>query len=134
MDVGFLVQFADGCRRYLAAPQRLGNVLHAPDRYSSQIHFNEGLFHTALTSAVPLNNCRLKGDPFELGHLEGDIPGGGGEITAVVTTAVALPLLIALVPSRLGQLLGLSLQQFVEGFLYAATHKFLEFTLDYFFI
>ena len=134
VDICFLIQFANRCRRYLASPQRLGNVLHTPDRYSSQVHLNEGLFHAAFPATVPLNNCCLKGNPLELGHLEGDIPGSGGEIPAVVSASVALPLLVPLVPSCLGQLLRLGLQQFVEGFLYAAPHKFLELPLDYFFI
>ena len=40
-------------------------------------------------------------------------------------------LFIALIPGRLCQLFCLGLQQFVEGFLYAASHMFLAFTLDY---
>ena len=70
----------------------------------------------------------LKGDPLELGYLESDVPGASGEAAAVVAAAVALTLLIALIPGRLGQLLRLGLQQLVEGFLYAASHKFLELT------
>ena len=83
---------------------------------------------------IPLNNSRLKGDSLELRHFEGDIPGSGGEAAVVVTAAIALALLIALVPSRLGQLLSLGLQQLVEGFLYASAHKFLELPLDYFLV
>ena len=56
-------------------------------------------------------------------HLEGDIPGSGGEVSAVVAATVALALLITVVPGRLGQFLRLSLQQLVEGFLYAFAHK-----------
>ena len=62
---------------------------------------------------------------------EGNVPGSGAKVAAVVAAAIALPPLIALVPGRLGQLLCLGLQQFVESFLYAATHKFLEFVLDF---
>ena len=81
-----------------------------------------------LSAAIALNDGGLKGNPLELGYLEGDIPGSGGEAAAVVAAAVALALFIALIPGRLGQLLRLGLQQLVEGFLYAASHKFLELT------
>ena len=48
-----------------------------------------------------------------------------------MAAAITLPLLITLVPGRLGQFLCLGFQQFVESFLYAATHKFFDFALDY---
>ncbi len=51
-----------------------------------------------------------------------------------MAAAVALALLVTLVPGSLGQLLRLSLQKLVECFLYAAAYKFLELTLDYFFV
>ena len=51
-----------------------------------------------------------------------------------MTAAVALALLITLVPSRLGQFLCLGFQQLVEGLLYAATHQLFDLTLDYIFI
>ena len=47
---------------------------------------------------------------------------------------VSLALLITLVPGRLGQLLCLGLQQFVEGFLYAASYQLFELPLDNFLI
>ena len=51
-----------------------------------------------------------------------------------MAAAIALTLLIALVPGRLGQLLRLGLQQFVEGFLYAASYQLFELPLDNFLI
>ena len=51
-----------------------------------------------------------------------------------MAAAVALALLVALVPGRLGQFLRLGLQKFIEGFFYAASHKFLELALDNFLI
>ena len=51
-----------------------------------------------------------------------------------MAAAVALALLIALVPGRLGQFLSLSLQKLVERFLYASAHKFLELPLNYFLV
>ena len=134
MDIRLLVQFTDSCRRYLAAPQRLRDILYTPDRYACQIHLNESFFHTALPAAVPLDNSSFKGDPFELGYLESDIPRSGGEVAAIVPAAVALALFIALVPGCLCQFLCLSLQQFVERFLYATAHQFLNLPLDNFLI
>ena len=49
-----------------------------------------------------------------------------------MAAAIALPLLIVLVSGLLGQLL--RLQQFVEGFLYAASYQLFDLTLDYFLV
>ncbi len=134
VDIRFLVQLTDGGWRHLAAPQGLGNILHTPDGYACQIHLNESFFHAAFTAAIPLNDGGLKGDSLELGHLECDVSGSGSEITVVVATAVALALLIALIPGRLGQLVGLCLQQLIERLFYTASHKFLELPLDNFLV
>src|SRR5699024_7673448 len=134
VDICFLVQLTDGGGRDFAAPQGLGNVFYTADRYACQVHLNEGLFHTTLTTAVPLNNSSFKGDSLELGHLEGDISRGGCEVAVVVTAAIALALLVALIPSRLGQLLRLSIQQLIEGFFYAASYQLFNFPLDNFFV
>ena len=64
----------DGRGRDFAAPQDLRDVLHAPDGYACQVHFNERFFRAALPAAVSLNDSCLKGDPFELGYFQGDIP------------------------------------------------------------
>lgn len=48
-----------------------------------------------------------------------------------MAAAAALALLIAFVPSRLSEFIRLGLQQLVESFLYAASHKVFEFALDY---
>lgn len=71
-------------------------------------------------------------DPFELGYLEGNIPGRGGEVAGVMTAAIALALLVALVSGRLGQLLRLYFQQFLEDLLYAASYQLFVLTLDYY--
>ena len=134
VDIRFLVQLADSGGRDLATPQGLGDVLYAPDGYAGQIHLNECLFHTALPAAIPLNDGSLKGDSLELRHLEGDIPGSGGEVAVIVAAAVALALFVALISGRLGQFLRLGLQQLVERFLYAASYQLLKLPLDYFLV
>ena len=55
IDIGFLVQFTNGGRRYLAAPQSLGNIFYPVHRYVCQVHFNKGFFHTALPAAIEFN-------------------------------------------------------------------------------
>lgn len=57
--------------------------------------------------------------------MERHISGGGGKVAVIVTAAVALTGLTALVASRMGKLLSLGLQQLVEGLLYAASDQFL---------
>ena len=47
VDIRFLVQLTDGGRRRLDAPQNFGNILHASDGYSGQVHLNESFFYTA---------------------------------------------------------------------------------------
>ena len=85
VDICLLVQFTNGRGRYLAAPKSFRNVLYSADGYSSQVHLDEGLLHTALSAAVPLDNSSFKGYPLELGHLECDIPRSSSKITAIVT-------------------------------------------------
>lgn len=67
-----------------------------------------------------LNDGRLEGHALEAGHVQGYVTGGGGQVALVVAAAVRLPLFSALIPRRLGQLLGFFLQQAVERFFYAA--------------
>ena len=73
----------------------------------AQVHFNESLFHTALPTAISLNDGGLKGNLFGFLHLKCDVFGSDGEITIAVAAAIALALLIALIPGSLGQLVGL---------------------------
>lgn len=47
--------------------------------------------------AKAYNNSRHKGNPFELGYLEGDISESGGKIAAIVSTMVVLALLLAII-------------------------------------
>lgn len=74
-----------GARHRSFRPERAENICESTTNISI-----EYLFHAALPAAVSLNNCSFKG-PLEFGRLEGDIPGGGGEITAVAAAAAPLP-------------------------------------------
>ena len=77
VDVGFLVQFADGSRRDLAAPQCLRDVLHTAHGNACQVHLDEGLLHAALPAAIPLDDCSLEGHALEPGDVECNVTGGG---------------------------------------------------------
>ena len=66
--------------------------------------------------------------------MERDVSGGRGEVPVIVAAAVALPCLAALVAGRLGQVLCLLFQQFIQGFFHAASDQFLDLPLDYFLV
>ena len=66
--------------------------------------------------------------------MERDVAGGRGEIPVIVTAAVALPGLAALVAGSLSQFLSLLLQQFVQRLFHAAADQFLDLALDYFLV
>ena len=66
--------------------------------------------------------------------MERNVAGGRGKVPVVVTAAVALTGLAALVAGRLRQGLCLLLQQLVQGFLHAAANQFLDLALDYFLV
>ena len=122
MDVGFLVQLADGSGRDLAAPQCLRDVLHTAHGNARQVHLDEGLLHAALPAAIPLDDGSLEGHALEPGDVERDVAGGRGKVSVVVTAAVALTGLAALVAGRLRQRLRLLLQQLVQGFFYTSSN------------
>ena len=84
-DVGFLVQLADGGGRDLAAPQRLGDVLHPAHGNAYQIHLNVGFLHAALPAAIPLDDGGFEGYALEPGYVERDVSGGRGKIPVIVT-------------------------------------------------
>ena len=66
--------------------------------------------------------------------MERNVTGGRGEVPVVVTAAVALTGLAALIACRLRQRLRLLLQKFVQGFLHAAANQFVDLALDYFLV
>ena len=79
MDVGFLVQLADGGGRNLAAPQCLRDVLHPAYGDARQIHLDECLLYAALPAAIPLDDGGFEGYTLEPRHMERDVTGGRGE-------------------------------------------------------
>ena len=90
--------------------------------------------HAALPAAILLNDGSLEGYALEPGDVERNVTGGRGKVPVVVTAAVALTGLAALIAGRLRQRLRLLLQQLVQGFLHAAANQFLDLALDYFLV
>src|SRR5574344_3006721 len=134
MDVCLLVQLADGGGGYFAPPESLCDVLHTAHGDASQIHLNECFFYAAFPAAIPLNDGGLERDSLETGHIERDVAGCGGKVSAVMAAAVALTLLAALVLGSLGKFLGFCLQQTVERLFYTAPDQFLDLPLDNFLV
>lgn len=129
MNVGFLVQLADGGGRNLAVPQRLGDVLHTAHGDACQVHLDEGLLHAALPAAIPFDDGCLEEHALESRHVERDVTGGRGEVVVIMAAAVALTGLAALVAGSLCQGLRFFFQQFVQGFLHAAADQFIDLPL-----
>ena len=67
VDVGFLVQLADGSGRDLAASQRLGDVLHTAHGNARQVHLDEGFLHAAFPAAMPPGVAVSKDTPLSRG-------------------------------------------------------------------
>lgn len=63
--------------------------------------------------------------------MERHIPGGGGQVSVIVTAAVALTGLAALVAGCLGEFFCFGFQKLVECLLHAAADQFLDLPLDY---
>lgn len=66
--------------------------------------------------------------------MERHIPGGGGQVSVIVTAAVALTGLAALVAGCLGEFFCFGFQKLVECLLHAAADQFLDLPLDYFLV
>ena len=117
-------------------------MLHKPSVMSStcqtdtptRYYLNQSLFHTALPTAISLDDGRFEGNALEPGHFQGNIRRSGSKIEAIVTAAIALVLFIALIPGSLSQFVRLCIQQLIEGFLYAASNQFFDFPLDNFLV
>ena len=90
--------------------------------------------HAALPAAILLNDGSLEGYALEPGDVERNVTGGRGKVPVVVTAAVALTGLAALVVGSLCQGLRLLFHQLVQGFLHAVADQFLELPLDNFLI
>ena len=87
MDIGFLVQLADGGR----APQCLRDVLHPAHGDASQIHLDEGFLHAALPTAIPLDDGGLEGHALESGDVERNVAGGREMIRPIVLIIYRVP-------------------------------------------
>ena len=118
----------------------LSSELHTDDLLTEAIlklpeqHLDEGFLHAALPATIPLDDGSLEGHALEPGDVERNVTGGRGKVSVIVSAAVALTGLAALIAGRLRQGLRLLFQQLVQGFLHAAANQFLDLALDNFLI
>ena len=120
VDISFLIQLADGGGGHLAAPQSLRDVLYTAHGYACQIHLDEGFLYAALPAAIALDDGSLERDALKTRHMERHIPGGGGKLSVIMTAAVALAGLAALVAGCLGEFFRFGFQKLVERLLHTA--------------
>ena len=64
--------------------------------------------------------------------MQRDVARGRGKILVIMTTAIALAGLTALILGCLGHLLGFRLQQLVERFFHTPAYQLVDLALDYF--
>ena len=114
LGVDLLVEVRHRARAHPRAPQRLGDVLHPPDRNARQIHLDQRFLDRALPPAVALNNGRLKGLAPQLRNLEVDLAGAGLQRPFIAASSGILPGLAALVTSCAAKLVSLSIQHRVQ--------------------
>ena len=93
-------------------------------RRAELLHYNFCLLTGRFLAFLSVDRCEHLGHKLSLGH-------ENAEVAVVITVAVALALLITLVPSHLGHFLRLCLHQLVEVLLYSASYQLLDFTLIY---
>ena len=94
MAIDLFVEFADRSGRDFGAPECLSDIFNTPDRYSSQVHFDQGFFDAALTALVALDDRCFERKMAHLGHFQSDFAGFGQQF-AVVVAGTGIPALFA---------------------------------------
>lgn len=75
VSIRFLVEVADGTRRYSGSPECLGDILNTAYGNASQVHFDESFFDAALAASVALDDGCFEGDTFQFRYFQRDIAG-----------------------------------------------------------
>lgn len=115
--VDLLIELAHGRWRDPGAPQRLGDVLHAPHGHAGEIHLHEGLLDRAFPAAVALDDGRIEGLLAELRDLEGDLARLRMELALVMPGAVILAIIGPGVAVRPDETVGFGVEQSVQRLL-----------------
>jgi hypothetical protein len=91
-------------------PEGLCDVLDSTLGYNGIVHLQHRFFHTGLAAAVPLDDCRLKGQLAQFGHLERVLAGLVVQLALVVPRPGVDPVGAVLVTLGLAQLVRLGVQ------------------------
>ena len=124
-----LVEVRDGALGHRRAPQNLAHVLDAPGRDAGQVHLHHGLLDAGLAPPVPLDDLRGEGRAAQLGDVQLHLAGADDQPPLVVAAAIRLPLVGALVAPCVHQLVGLLVEQRVDGLLDGAQHQLPDVSL-----
>ncbi len=112
---GPLAEVGDGACRGPGAPEGLADVLDAPGGDAGQAHLDDGLPDAGLAPAAALDGGGPEGRSAQPGHVGLDLPRGRDGLALVVAATVGLAAGGALVSPGAHHLLGLLLEQGVEG-------------------
>ncbi len=93
--------------RHAVAPQQPADVVDLPGGHAGQVHVDQRLLYAFLAPSVALDDRGFEDLALELGHLQAEPAGLGGQAPVVVAGAVRLPLPGALVSGGVGDLVGL---------------------------
>ncbi len=129
-----LVEARDGRGGDARPPEDLGYVLDPPGRDPGEVHLDHRLLDGGLPPAVALDDRRREARPLELGHVDRHLARARRQAAVVVAGAVSLPLGGALVALGPDKVVGLRLEQAVQGVLDRLPDQFAQIGLKALFI
>lgn len=103
--------------------------MFCPGGILDSTHLDHRLLDGCLASPVAVDDRRREPQPLELGRVQCDVAGGGGECAAVVARAVGLALRRALVALGSDEVVALFGQEGVQGVLDGSPHEFRQIAL-----
>ena len=120
---GLLVEVGDGALGHGRAPEDLARVLDPARGDAGQARLHHGLLHRALAPTVALDDLGREGRAPELGDAQLELPGTRDQPAPVVAAAVGLALVGSLVAPGVHELVGLLVEQRVDGLLDGGEHQ-----------
>ncbi len=128
--VDLLVQIRDRRGRYPRAPQRLRDVLDAPDRHAGQVHLDQRLLYRRLPPPVALDDRRLESLAPKLRHLQRHLAGLRLKLTLVVAGSRIPTGLRSLVTLRVAQPVRFRIKQRVQRLFDRPAHDPVQMSLN----